>query len=346
MASTEIAQIYYQVEDYTNAISAYKNVIDRFPGSDEARLAMRDLRSIYVEQGDVNTFLNYSESVQGAAPIELNERDSLLYASAELIYSRGDYSTALNLFKNYLEEFPQGVYAVNAWYYQAVIYQNDNDYENALDCYRKSASYETSRFCEESLYQAARMAYTVGDYQAAFDNYQKLAARTVDSEKRRSSYTGLVNSAVQLSNHAAVLQYADKALELVQSSTERTAITYHKAKALLATGNNSQAQQLFEQLSADPRTAYGAESDYMLSLMLYNKGEYDAAEKNIMELIQSGTSHTYWLAHSFIVLADIYIAQGKTIEARQYLLSLQRNYNTKGDDIPEMINDRLNKLEE
>ncbi len=346
VASTEIAQIYYQVEDYTNAISAYKNVIDRFPGSDEARLAMRDLRSIYVEQGDVNTFLNYSESVQGAAPIELNERDSLLYASAELIYSRGDYSTALNLFKNYLEEFPQGVYAVNAWYYQAVIYQNDNDYENALDCYRKSASYETSRFCEESLYQAARMAYTVGDYQAAFDNYQKLAARTVDSEKRRSSYTGLVNSAVQLSNHAAVLQYADKALELVQSSTERTAITYHKAKALLATGNNSQAQQLFEQLSADPRTAYGAESDYMLSLMLYNKGEYDAAEKNIMELIQSGTSHTYWLAHSFIVLADIYIAQGKTIEARQYLLSLQRNYNTKGDDIPEMINDRLNKLEE
>jgi hypothetical protein len=52
------------------------------------------------------------------------------------------------------------------------------------------------------------------------------------------------------------------------------------------------------------------------------------------------------LANSFIVLADIYMAQGKTIEARQYLLSLQRNYTVKGDDIPERIEERLSKIEE
>jgi hypothetical protein len=40
------------------------------------------------------------------------------------------------------------------------------------------------------------------------------------------------------------------------------------------------------------------------------------------------------------------MAQGKTIEARQYLLSLQRNYTVKGDDIPERIEERLSKIEE
>lgn len=345
-ASTEVAQIYYQVEDYSKAISAYKEIVDRFPGSDEARLAMRDLRSIYVEQGDVNSFLKYSETVQGVAPIEMNERDSLSYASAELMYSRGDYKTALNLFEQYLEEFPQGGYAVNAWYYQAVIYQNDNDYDNALKSYQKSASYENSRFCEESLDKAATMAYTVGDYQTAFDMYQRLADKTVNSEKRRNSYTGLVNSAVQLDNHKAVLDNVDKALEMIQTPTERTALTFYKAKALLATGNNRDAQKLFEQLSTDIRTAYGAESDYLLSQILFDDGNRKAAEKNVMELIQSGTSHSYWLARSFILLSDIYIAEDKLIEARQYLLSLQRNYTAQGDDIPDMISERLSKIEE
>lgn len=346
IASTEIAQIYYQVEDYQKAISAYKQIVDRFPGSDEARLAMRDLRSIYVEQGDVNSFLKYSETVQGVAPIQLNERDSLSYASAELVFSRGDYKNALNLFEQYLEEFPQGAYAVNAWYYQAVIYQNDNNYEKALDSYLKSAAYENSRFCEESLDKAAVMAYTVGDYQTAFNTYQRLVAKTINSEKRRNGYTGLVNSAVQLGNHTAVLEYVDRALEVVLTPAERTALTFHKAKSLLATGNSNQAQKLFEQLSADTRTAYGAESDYRLSQILFDGGDSKAAEKNVMELIQTGTSHSYWLARSFILLADIYMAEDKMIEARQYLLSLQRNYTAQGDDIPEMIRERLSKIEE
>lgn len=346
VASTEIAQIYYQVEDYSKAISAYKHVVDRFPGSDEARLAMRDLRSIYVEQGDVNSFLRYSESVQGVAPIEMGERDSLSYASAELMYSRADYKNALNLFRQYLEEFPQGAYAVNAWYYQAVIYQNDNDYENALDCYEKCASYENSRFCEESLNQAASMAFTIGDYKSALNNYKRLADRTVDINKRRNSYIGVVKSAMQVSDYNTLLAYVDKAVDLAQTELERNELLCHKAKALLLVDRQDEALKLYEQLSADPRTAYGAESDYMVSLILYNKGELAAAEKNIMELIQTGTSHSFWLANSFIVLADIYMAQGKTIEARQYLLSLQRNYTIKGDDIPERIEERLSKIEE
>ena len=55
------------------------------------------------------------------------------------------------------------------------------------------------------------------------------------------------------------------------------------------------------------------------------------------------TPHTYWMARSFILLADLYTEQGKTLEARQYLLSLQNNYD--GDDnIAEMIEVRLKEL--
>ena len=59
-----------------------------------------------------------------------------------------------------------------------------------------------------------------------------------------------------------------------------------------------------------------------------------------MKFIQQGSPHMYWVARSFILLSDIYKAQGKEIEARQYLLSLRSNY-TESDDIADMIKERL-----
>ena len=45
-AAAEIGLLYYQNDDYDRAIEAYKHVVTQYPGSEEARLAMRDLKSI------------------------------------------------------------------------------------------------------------------------------------------------------------------------------------------------------------------------------------------------------------------------------------------------------------
>ena len=42
-------------------------------------------------------------------------------------------------------------------------------------------------------------------------------------------------------------------------------------------------------------------------------------------------------------MSDVYVAMGKDLDARQYLLSLQQNYQGN-DDIESMIEDRLKKL--
>jgi hypothetical protein len=77
-----------------------------------------------------------------------------------------------------------------------------------------------------------------------------------------------------------------------------------------------------------------------LSQLYFDKGDRAKSESNIMSFIKEGTTHTYWLARSFILLSDIYTADGKDIEARQYLLSLKQNYSGK-DDIANMISARL-----
>jgi hypothetical protein len=77
--------------------------------------------------------------------------------------------------------------------------------------------------------------------------------------------------------------------------------------------------------------------------MYYDTKNYDDCEKVIFDYIDASTPHAYWLARSFILLADLYTAQGREQEAKQYLLSLQGNYNAD-DDIEELTSERLNKL--
>ena len=76
---------------------------------------------------------------------------------------------------------------------------------------------------------------------------------------------------------------------------------------------------------------------------MFDNGEQERCEKEIMEYIEMGTPHAYWMARSFILLADLYTSQGKTMDAKQYLLALKDNYSGN-DDIAEMIAGRLEKL--
>lgn len=339
-ASAETALIYYQTDKYDLAISAYKDVIARYPGSDEARTALVDLKSIYVEKGDINTYLQYTETVQGATPIAVSERDSLTYTAAEGLFSRGQKADAKKRFKEYLDQYPNGAFAANAWYYQGLLLEEENDYDGAYESFMHSASYESSRFCESALDHASGMAWSVGDWETAMDTYMRLYTKTTNVDRQRTSLFRIVSSAGQISENEAVLLYADKALQTQLTADQKTEVKYWKAQALLSEGKRADARGLFEELCKDTRSRFGAESDYLLSQLLFDSGDKEGAEKVIMDFIQEGTPHMYWLARSFILLSDIYKSQGKDVEARQYLLSLKSNY-TEDDDIADMIAKRL-----
>ena len=95
-----------------------------------------------------------------------------------------------------------------------------------------------------------------------------------------------------------------------------------------------------ETLATDLRTEAGAEAKYLLAETYFVQGDLEESEQQIMDFAEKNTPHQFWLARSFVLLADIYMKKGDDFQAKQYLLSVQNNYN-ENNEIQQLITERL-----
>ncbi len=344
-AGNEIALLYYQTGRTAEAEAAYKHVITTYPGSEEASVAMRDLKSLYVEENKVDSYVQFASQAKGMVAVEVTEHDSLTYAAAEQLYMRGETKKAQDALDRYLQQFPAGAYAVNAHYHLGCILRDQKNYESAISHLLKVAEMRGNRYQEEATRLVGDMAYDHKDYALALQAYKDLKAMTSRPDVRLHAQTFGVRAAWALSDWDTVISEVGTFVQANGLAPE-TAIEmrYYRAKACLARRQNDTAKADLTVLAKDTRSVYGAEAKYLLAQLYFDTAQAENAEKEVLDYINVSTPHTYWLARSFILLADVYMASGRDVEARQYLLSLRQNYDAK-DDIAGRIEERLAKLQ-
>ena len=345
-AANEIGLLYYQEDKYPEAIAAYKKVIQNYPGSEEAHMAQRDLKSIYIDLNQVDEYAAFASAIPGGANFDVNERDSLTYVAAERVYMRGEATEARNSFLRYLQTFPEGAFCLNVHYYIGVMDYQDKNFESASAHLGKVLEYPNNKYSEEALVMSADMAYQGKEYAKALELYKQLKAKASKPENLRLSTTGMLRSAALSGMGEEVILVATEIVQDAKVTPELVnEARYYRSKALAESGRVQNALEDWEALAKDTRNVYGAEAKYRLAQHLYDTGRLDEVEKEVLEFVEASTPHMYWLARGFILLSDTYAKLGRKLEARQYLLSLEQNYQAD-DDIAEMIKSRLEKMKD
>ena len=344
-AATEKAMVYNSRNDYDNAIKAYKTIIEQYPHSDEAQIALQDLKNIYIEMGNVSAYADYVAGTSGLQKVNSNELDTLAYTAAERFYSKRELGKAEVKFNEYLESFPQGAFRLNSHYYLALIQNNNKDYDTALKNLKAVTGYPDNKFSEEAYVLAGEIHYNKKEFESSIAAFKEVLAITIQDERRTAAHMNIMRAARQIKDHDETINSASQLIgkSNLEPEWEREAM-FSRAKANIALGKADDAMDDLEPLAEDTRTKEGAESKYLLAELMFADGQHTECEEEILDYIEVSTPHTYWLARSFVLLSDVYAIQGKTMEARQYLISLQNNYD-EDDDIAGMIEERLSKLE-
>lgn len=345
-AALEIGMVYFNGKEYEQAITAYKKVISNYPGTDESYTALESLETVYIEINDVATYLAYTKTLgRTISTNTANREDSISFIAAEKQYMNGKYDQAINGLRSYLNKFCSGSrYCTIAQYYLADSYYRTNDKDNALKAYEALLKIGSNQYTEEATIRCAEITYDKKDYTSALQYFKQLQSVAQSTENRNVGRLGVLRCSYFLNDHQTTISIANEIITDARSTSElKDEARYNRAKAYLASGQKTQAMTDLKSLSTETRTVNGAESKYLLANLYFEQAKINDAENEVLDFAKKNTPHQYWLARSFVLLSDIYIQKGEDFQAKQYLLSLQKNY-TVVDEIQTMISDRLQAI--
>ena len=93
-------------------------------------------------------------------------------------------------------------------------------------------------------------------------------------------------------------------------------------------------------LAEDVSTKEGAEAKYRLIEIYYIQNKYDDAEAEINDFRKASTPYQEWLAHSFIIWADIFKSRGDYHMAKSVLQIIIDKYKGKDKGIVDKATDK------
>ncbi|MCK5168941.1 MAG: tetratricopeptide repeat protein, partial [Bacteroidales bacterium] len=311
----------------------YQRVVAEFPGTAEAKNALTGIKNIYVDMNDVDSYFAYVNGLGEFADISLTEQDSLTYISAEKLYMAGDCEKSILQFNDYLTRFPDGSFVLNSHFYLADCQNRNENYENALKSYNFVIDKPKNTFTEQALLAAASINYDAENYFEALSNYKKLEQVAELNNHIILSRVGQMRCHYLLKSYQVAIELATKVrfTEKISDELKREAY-YIKGKSLLETKNHQKALDQFRLISEEVNSKEGAEAKYLVCELNYMSGELKMAEHEIFDFASQNTSQEYWLAKSFILLANIYYYQKDNFQAKHTLKSIIDNYNPDAND--------------
>ena len=329
-----IGLVQYNQDQDDMALESFKKVIRDYPSAPEAKDALESIKNIYIDRGDATGFISYA-STTPLGNYSMSEQDNIMFQSANNVYLRGDAKGAYEAINAYLEKFPKPIHDKEAKFIRAESLVKLGRSEEAIQDYDYILNDWTSEYTERSLMSVSKVLMEEKKYNEAIV-YLKRLETTADYKAHHSyAINNLIKAYNELNMPDDMLKYADIIKTSDKASEEeKNSSDLYAGKAYLLKADTTAAVKSFNKVVATTKTLAAAEAKYNIALLQYAKGDYKTSQKTCFDLINNMPSYDYWVAKSFILLADNYLALKDKMQAKSTLLSIIDNYEGKDDIVP------------
>jgi TolA-binding protein len=344
-ALLQMGLIHFNTSDYQNSLKYYQQVAENFRGTQESQAAMIGIKNCYIELNNVDAYFAYANKLGTGVAVTVSEQDSLTWIAAEKQFMSND-PNAVNQLRRYLQQYPNGSFTLNANFYLGELLYSGGKYSESLDYYLYVTRQPLNAFSEPALAKASELLFNAKKFGEALELYTRLETTAGNQWNKVKAIAGRMRCNFQLEKYRDAIEASSSLLKtekageaLIREAGFITARSYYNL------GSYDQALPGMKNLATETATAWGAEARYLLADIYFRKQNIEASEKEILDFIDKGTSHQYWLAKSFILLADIYITRNDGFQAKHTLKSLIENYPVQNDGVIDEARQRLNRIE-
>lgn len=315
----------YNLNNSSEAIAQFKQLITTYPDAPESEVALENLRTIYIEQGRPAEYADVAR--QAGKPLSVSTEDSLTYAAAEIQYENGNTATALTAFEQYLQRFATGSYAIDAHFNLGEIYQARKDWPKALEHFDAVAERAPNTYAERAVLGAARINFfELKNYTESERYFAQLKQLSANQETRLEAMRGLLRSQYQLQKWQEAVDNAKELVALKGSSAD------DKALANMAIGKSAQikgeydvAINSFKAVVTVNKAALAAEARYEIANSWFALARWNDSEKAAFDVINKSGSYDFWVTKAYILLGDVYFKQKDYFNAKATFQSIVDN---------------------
>lgn len=337
----KIGFAYQEADNDAKSIETYKKVVQNYPNSEQKNAALEALKNLFVSVNKPKEYVQLLKDNNLAATDNAG-LDSLFYAAAETQYAGSKYDKAVEAMGNYLQQYPQGIFYTKANFYKAESHYQLKQFDSAIVGYDAVLMQSWSDFTEPSALKASALALAQNNNTAAEKYYGILRNNAMSKENLKLAYKGLMTVTKNQNNYIASSNFADTLLTIPEIDEQS------KNEALLVKGNVLLQQQKYDeaavfynQLTAAKNIEIAAESHYNLAQILLLQSKLENAEAAANKAIQQTTNSGYWNTKSYLLMADVFIAQKDYFNAKATLQSVVKNVKNEA-----LKREALQKLEQ
>lgn len=334
--------ILYNQEKYPASLAVYKEVIAKYPKTQESRDALVGVKNVYIQLNKVDDYLAYAATVPSAT-VTLSEQDSITFQAAELVYSQNDCAKAIAELTRYVNRFPDGFFAVNARFLRADCYSRQGDSTLMLQDLIFIADQPRNLYSERVYARLAQHYVKQKDHAQAIKYFTLLEQNSDSRWNVLDAIQGLMRAYFATDNRLEARKYAER-LKQFEFAAEQARLEADLvlAQLLLAEGNLSDAFIAFTRIYEQNKGEFGAAAKYYLAEIQFKRQEYTPAQNSVFELIDKIPYYDLWIGRAFLLLAETYVALGEDFQAIATLQSIVDN--RPADAITTKARERLQEL--
>lgn len=333
-ALVQMGLVCYAESEYELAIRNFTRVVSEFPGTPQMHEAVAALEKVYNSMGDVSSYLAYLDGIGQSQKVSQPQRDSLYFTNAQEFYMSGDCSRAVPALRDYIREYPQGFGSIAANFYLADCLLRAHDSVAALESLQLVVSRAPNEYFDRAQRQLCAVLEFTRDWEEALEGYLKLERMTNDQAVLLEARRGKLHMAVILQGDERIAEYAIALLSTDKLPPELALYgRYQLANAQLRLGRVESAYATFAQIGQNTGSITGAEARFRMVEIRHRQKDWERTKEEVLAFSKQNTPHQYWLAKSFILLADSYYQQGDSFQAKATLQSIIDNYLDRNDGI-------------
>lgn len=319
--------VHYNASRNDQALDKLKEVVQKYPNTQEAKQAVATAKLVYVDEGRVSEYAAWARNLDFVEVTDA-ELDNASFESAERKQIEGKTDAAIRGYEDYAKQFPNGLHIESVNFALAQLYFAKGQKDQALPKYKAVADSGTGEYTEQALTRVCEIYVEKQDYNSAIPYLERLESTAGIVENRTFAQSNLMKGYYGQKQYSQTIAYAEKVLKAPKIDDRiKSDAQIMIARSAIATDNERLAKTAYQEVQQIASGELAAEAWYYDAYFKNKEEDFEASNTSVQKLAKDYAAYKEWAGKGLVIMAKNFYNLGDAFQATYILESVISNFS-------------------